>query len=130
LDSNFHHNTFVNVIGEGRGSGVYVGLNSTGNFVYNNLWFNCSNPKIYSTILHDYNAFFNSSGAISTESHILISSENPFVDSANYNFHLKTESSAIDAGNNLGEPYNFDAEGNIRGADGFWDIGAYEFHNS
>ncbi|MBI5555038.1 MAG: fibronectin type III domain-containing protein, partial [Elusimicrobia bacterium] len=41
-------------------------------------------------------------------------------------FKLMPGSPAINAGTNLGSPYNLDFEGNTRGQDGAWDIGAYE----
>ena len=50
-----------------------------------------------------------------------------FVDSANENFHLQSTSPAIDAGTNVGASYNVDIDGNTRGGDGSWDIGAYEY---
>ena len=40
---------------------------------------------------------------------------------------LKAGSSPINAGTNLGSPFNVDMDGNIRGTDGAWDIGAYEY---
>jgi len=40
--------------------------------------------------------------------------------------HLKTGSIPVNAGANLGSPYNVDIDGKTRGADGAWDIGAYE----
>lgn len=48
-----------------------------------------------------------------------------FVDAANWNFHLKLSSPAIDAGAILSSPYNMDKDGKNRGTT--WDIGAYEY---
>jgi parallel beta-helix repeat protein len=45
----------------------------------------------------------------------------------NSDFTLSDNSPAINAGIDLGPPYNIDMNGNTRGADGFWDIGACEF---
>ena len=44
----------------------------------------------------------------------------------NSEYTLGSGSPAIDVGVNLGALYNTDMNGNIRGADGHWDIGAYE----
>jgi len=49
-----------------------------------------------------------------------------FSDLGNDDYTLQAGSDAIDNGVNLGPPYNKDLNGNIRGADGQWDIGAYE----
>ncbi|MGH7454640.1 MAG: hypothetical protein ACRENG_25015 [bacterium] len=56
-----------------------------------------------------------------------IGTGNPFVDLANENFRLL---SATQRGKgNLGAPYNVDADGNIRGSDGVWDRGAFEYNS-
>ena len=52
------------------------------------------------------------------------SSSSQFVNYAGRNFHL---SSATSAGYALSSPYNTDMDGNTRGADGTWDLGAYEY---
>ncbi len=55
----------------------------------------------------------------------------PFLDYANKDYRLKAGSSAINAGAALapinGISFNTDMAGNTRGADGAWDIGAYEY---
>ncbi len=57
-------------------------------------------------------------------SHDTIASSNPFVNLGTFDLHL---SSATNEGFPLGFQYNVDMEGNIRGADGVWDRGAYEY---
>jgi hypothetical protein len=47
-----------------------------------------------------------------------------FLNVAADNYHL---ASATSAGTTLSSPYNADADGITRGADGTWDIGAFEF---
>jgi hypothetical protein len=52
-----------------------------------------------------------------------------FVDYADGNYNIVTNIGLgfpRNAGLNLGPPYNLDPNGNIRGADGAWDIGAFE----
>lgn len=51
---------------------------------------------------------------------------NPFVNYSGGNFHL---SAATAAGISLSSPYNVDMDGNTRGSDGVWDLGAYEFNS-
>jgi hypothetical protein len=48
----------------------------------------------------------------------------PFVSYAGGNFHL---SAGTSAGTTLGSPYNVDRDAETRGADGTWDLGAFEF---
>jgi hypothetical protein len=50
--------------------------------------------------------------------------ENPFLDWPNGDFRLTKTTSA---GLPLASPYNIDMLGIIRGADGVWDRGAFEF---
>lgn len=56
------------------------------------------------------------------------SANTPFVSYSAKDYRLKAGSSAINAGVNLGSPYNIDFEGKTRGSDGSWDIGAYEYN--
>lgn len=57
---------------------------------------------------------------------------NHFTNIANRDFHLKTGSPAIAAGQNvsLEAQYRQDRDGNTRGADNKWDLGSYEFGGS
>jgi hypothetical protein len=45
-------------------------------------------------------------------------------------YELTNLSPALNTGVNLGAPWNYDMEGNLRGADGFWDIGAFEYNGT
>jgi hypothetical protein len=60
-----------------------------------------------------------------------LGTENPFVNAAGLDFRLKgsfSGPSPINNGRTLGAGFNnVDALGNIRGADGAWDIGAFEY---
>ncbi|MFZ5471158.1 MAG: hypothetical protein ACOZIN_17185 [Myxococcota bacterium] len=49
-----------------------------------------------------------------------------FVNPGGENFQLAADGAA-GIGNALSSPYNADMRGNIRGADGTWDLGAFEF---
>jgi hypothetical protein len=80
----------------------------TGNIARNNLWW-------------DTGTF--SGASANTESDNVIASSDPFVDYSTGDFHL---SSTI-AGFDLSSPYDEDLEGEIRGNDGTFDVGAFEF---
>ena len=53
----------------------------------------------------------------------LSAANNPFVDYLVNDFHITSEIN----GYSLPSLYNTDMDGNVRGADGVWDIGAYEY---
>lgn len=110
-----YNNTFVNaktgistVNGPGRG-----------NVAYNNLMYNS----------RDYDGRIITSFNVSncTAANNLVVMASPFVGSSD--FHLQAGTAPINAGRALGiDGYiNVDMDGAIRGADGAWDTGAYEF---
>jgi hypothetical protein len=73
-------------------------------------------------ITHDYNYY--QTGTSVSEAHMQTGGD-PFVSASDYSdFSL---SGATEPGEDLGPPYNIDAYGNVRGADGVWDMGAYEY---
>jgi len=79
--------------------------------VRNNIWqANTYAPGFQAVQVQDHNIL--NTGGVS------------FVNTATGNFHL---TSATTAGVALPAPYNLDPDGNVRGADGTWDVGAYEF---
>jgi hypothetical protein len=134
LNSTFHHNTFVNVNCGGRGA-VYVGtLSSLDNrsYAYNNLFYNGTNCGIGTSgtsgsVVSDYNAYYDSTGTMSPGVNGISTTGNPFVDSANGDYHLKAGTPAIDRGANMGSPYSSDFDGISRPQGSAWDMGAYEF---
>jgi hypothetical protein len=93
----------------------------------NNIAFNGSGGLGFGAGADDYNL---SDGSISGTHSISGASSSIFVNYAGKNYHLASTVGAKypkDKGVNLGSSYNADLEGNIRGADGTWDIGAYEY---
>jgi len=129
-----YHNTFIGVDFGGRGA-LFVGtLSDTTNATsraYNNLFYNCIHPRLDNAdatgdpaIYHDYNIYYNCTGNFYPDSNDVVTTGDPFIDSANDDFRLKQ---ATAAGVPLSSPYNVDILGNVRGADGFWDRGAYEY---
>lgn len=126
-----HHNTIIDSACS-RGI-VFVGNLSDPNkdysYVYNNLMYNCNNPRFdnaecqSNAIRADYNAFFDCSGNMSNEPNDQIGTGNPFIGSGDYHLLQDTDPGK----NDLGAPYNIDLDGMTRGADGIWDRGAFEF---
>lgn len=57
----------------------------------------------------------------------LVASADPFVNASAHDYHLKASAAARDAGQALAAAYQTDLDGNTFGADGKWDVGAYEF---
>jgi hypothetical protein len=76
----------------------------------------CRNNLFFDTVTTNVNC--------STVSNTLDAASDPFVSYATGNFRL---SAATTAGTSIASPYNTDLDGVIRGADGNWDIGAYEY---
>lgn len=129
-DTNTHmyvyNNSFINFTASGN---YNVGIrwdNGSNNYAYNNLWVNCRNIS-FSGTNHDYNAFDGSSDYGEANAQIGLDAS-IFRDYADHNFQLTrpTESGKSD----LGSPYNVDMRGVVRGADGVWDRGAFEYDPS
>ncbi|MGZ3749452.1 MAG: hypothetical protein ACXVCD_19100 [Pseudobdellovibrionaceae bacterium] len=113
-----YNNTFLN---KSSGSGGWIGSNVTGTpLVYNNLIYNMDASM---SVSGDYNAYFQTTNTPS-EVHGQIGSGNPFVNVVGNDLRLLA---ATSAGTILSSPYNMDINGNVRGADGIWDRGAFEF---
>lgn len=107
-----YNNTFV-----GFRSGLctlrFPGTHS-GDIAQNNLWYGLGSGV--------------STGcSANTCSHNLTLTSNVFVGAATGNFRL---AAATPAGTPLASPYNVDMTGAVRGADGLWDIGAFEYSGS
>jgi hypothetical protein len=119
-----YNNLFYNLNKTGAATFFPIVYSSGGHIAYNNLWVNCKGGLSFkASVTHDYNAFFNS-GTI-TEPNIQNFVSNPLVNPGNNgDFHLMTETSP---GKILDSPFNLDKDGNIRGEDGIWDRGAYEY---
>lgn len=131
--SYFHHNTMINVVVGGRGL-VHIGnlSNPTNDksFAYNNLFYNCSNVHFNNVgypnnIVHTHNVYYSSTGNYDAEGGTAqVGTGDPFVDSAKYKLTLKNPTQP---GKTLTSPFDIDRNGYIRGLDGSWDRGAYEF---
>jgi hypothetical protein len=112
-----YNNTFVN---------VYYAINvfsKTTGYFQNNLIYNNTTGNSFGSVAHSYNA---SNSSISETGFQLISS-NPFVSSGSGNFAL---SKPTNNGVALSSAYTNDINGTIRGEDGVWDRGAFEFRSN
>jgi len=114
-----YNNAFINVNQAPLSSLPRV---ASGNEAYNNIFYNSDSPNFSRFSRHDYNVFINSGGT-QGESKGITDSVNPFVDIAGKDFRLKK---ALATGMPLGAPFNVDALGNTRGADGVYERGAFE----
>ena len=125
-NSVIYNNTFVNL--KGLDAGLDFNSASYANKAYNNIFYNCETVN-HSKVDHDYNAY----AAIGSGNY----DDNPepngdydfdpnlFMNRDNYNYQLigATQPGKDD----LGPPYHVDMFGTIRGEDGLWDRGAFEY---
>jgi len=116
-----YNNTFINVDQESLSSFPNV---FSGNVAFNNFFYNCRSPDFAKFQQHDNNHFINSGGKHSEPGGTSAASGDPFVEYPDFDFHLKVGTAA---GATLPEPLNIDASGVVRGLDGVWDRGAFEF---
>ncbi len=118
----FYNNTVVNVpMGNRVANG---GIYAAGSQARNNLYWNSAAGGLPD---NDYE-FANST---LSETSGIANGANPFVNYSGQNYHIVSNLSATlprNKGAALGVPFNVDLDGNVRGADGTWDIGAYEYN--
>jgi hypothetical protein len=115
-----YNNAFINVNQASLSSLPRV---ASGNEVYNNIFYNSDSPDFSRFARHDYNVFINAGGTHG-ESKGLSDTVNPFVDIAGLDFRLKK---SFGAGMPLPSPFNVDALGILRGVDGVFERGPFEF---
>jgi hypothetical protein len=120
-----YNNTFYTI--QGTYSGVVIQQGS-GGIVENNIWYSSvrTNNSFNGTI--DYNWYFNTVQDGDTAAHKTVCSSNCNIfvgdNATNTNFRLSVDTPT---GLVLAAPFNVDADGNVRGANGTWDRGAYQF---
>jgi hypothetical protein len=117
-----YNNTFITG-GQGGNAGMRWGA-GTDNLTYNNLFINCTAVAIEGT--HDYNGFSDSDSRGEAHAQINV----PTSIFANYNSHDYRLVAGTSPGTSLASPFNVDRSGLMRGADGVWDRGAFEFAKS
>jgi hypothetical protein len=119
------NNTFADIAYHGAG---FRG-NSIGNVIRNNIFYDVSTSYWASDgaqVSGDYNLIFDAGEPSVAGPHDLIGVDPLFVDPVNHDFHLRSGSPAIDAGQALGQ-VRFDLDQVARPQGAGWDIGAYEF---
>lgn len=120
-----HNNTFIGMKGRSPTPSGAIDNNGTavGNEAYNNVWYDC--VVTFDGTAHDYNWFYMSGSQ--SEVHGQNGTGDPFINRMNGDFRLI---STTLGGMSLPTPFNVDRLGAIRGGDGTWDRGAYEFGSS
>lgn len=115
------NNTFVNITdaNPSDAASIFPMGNLTNVVVMNNIWYNANPKTIRGT--HDYNFFDSHSHG---EAHAQVSTANPFLNYAGKDYRLRLPTVGVSA---LTSPFNIDMLGILRGADGIWDRGAYEY---
>lgn len=115
-----YNNTFALVLPDTLGG---LPVRYSGNQAENNLFYN-TNASYGVYAVNDYNHYINSGGDHGETNGTSAASGDPFVDYLNLDFRLL---SGTAAGTTLSAPRNLDPTGAVRGNDGTWDRGAFEF---
>jgi hypothetical protein len=122
LSGAVYNNTFVNCVSGYGGVQIIGGAGQNSMTVQNNLFVNM--PVYEGTSgTFSHNAYYNVS-ARPSESSAQVLTTNPFLNSGLEDYDLGSPTAA---GALLSSPYNVDAKGEIRGTDGTWDRGAFEY---
>lgn len=123
----FYNNTIYNSPSAQPGIQLYT--DGCDGVAYNNIWDTCNTKTVNfsaSNVIHDHN-WYRNCGSI-TEENIQDGLSSPFVDTETLNFSLL--SATNDGNSTIGATYNTDMLGIVRGADGIWDRGAYEYQDT
>jgi hypothetical protein len=117
------NNTLYNI--KGSYSGVTI-QSGTGNLVQNNIWYNSvrTNNSFGGSIASNWYYNTQQDGDTSASKVVCTTNCDIFVNAAGKNFHL---AKATVAGTSAASPLNVDPDGKVRGSDGTWDRGAFEF---
>ncbi len=142
-NAHIYNNLFYryNHTANGGHAGVRIAYTSdpSTNLIYNNLFVDCEEVNLDgNNAIHDYNYLINSTwqwDVVPGVNDSVHTGFDPIVDADNGDFTLAAGALAINAGLDLTtlpgfNPDSVDPDQNIRGADGFWDIGAYEYTDS
>lgn len=118
-----YNNTFYNV----RNPATFMNNDpASGNLNKNNVYVNCYFQFPYLGVESSSNYYFNNTGQNVPKKEVGLQNgtADPFVNAAAHDFRLKA---ATDGGSPLPQPYDKDPLDQVRGADGVWDRGAYEY---
>jgi hypothetical protein len=105
------NNTFVDIAADGTAYSAITAGGGSGTEARNNLFYNSGSTSV----------------SANTTSNNVTASSNPFVDYSGKDFRITSSNDARNAGTSLGSTYNTDPLGVTRGADGTWDVGAFEY---
>jgi hypothetical protein len=121
-----YNNTVVNGAGHNTFHRIYNGKN---NAVKNNLWFN-SRVSPGGAAMIDSNWYVGCGPKVAGPNDVSHpAGPDPFVDSARGDFRLRAASPAGEDVTTAGKRFHVDPNGVVRGSDGAWDRGAFEFGN-
>ena len=119
-----YNNTFINY-DIGISSRIYFDpAGASGNEARNNIWVTSANSANHQGATLSHNSYWDTPSTDSGTGSETGLTGDPLVNWVGENFQLV---GATTAGITLDAPYNTDPNGQIRGADGVWDRGAYEF---
>ena len=125
-NAEIYNNTFYNI---GKAAINFVTpSDSTGTLAKNNLWVNSyfTDTRPFwppMTNTGYYNCVYGPYDPENTET------ADPFINSAAYDFHLKSAANAVDSGADLNNIFTTDRDGVLRPQGSAWDIGAYEYES-
>jgi hypothetical protein len=125
-----YNNTFLNLKSP-SGAGCPLAFrqssnSSSGIYIYNNIWYNQSVSYTGDSRIAEYDYdYFVKSSSYPREPHMQTGSADPFTNYSGLDYSLKTSTNP--GKSDLGNPYTIDPIGKVRGADGVWDRGAYEY---
>lgn len=117
-----YNNTFVNITDSNPSdaASIFPIVSHLSDCItQNNVWYN-ANPRTIAGS-HNYN-WFNSNNH--GEANAQVSTASPFINYTGKDYRLASATQSVGA---LTSPYNLDMLGALRGQDGIWDRGAYEF---
>ena len=104
-----YNNTFAGIADDA--SPMIWLYGGSGNEAKNNLFYDCASNGV----------------TANTTANNVTATSDPFVNYATLDLHITSGSQAQNAGTALASGYNSDPDGNTRGGDGTWDVGAYEY---
>ena len=120
-----YNNTMVNL--GGGNTGISYRGTGTGNIIHNNLWYNCNNISVAGgTVGYSLFSDCNYIWGYSLDATDVETTGDPFVDWENEDFRLKAPTAA---GITIDSPFHMDMNGVLKGTDGVWDRGAFEFES-
>ncbi len=124
--------SFLGLPDNSTGAVEIVGNSIFGNRSYHEIWVtDTASPIVKNNLIYvTTGTELTLSGSKTGVSNNLITADPKFVSIVNNDFHLLSNSPAIDNGAILEAPYNTDKDGKPRPIGTKWDIGAYEYGSS